>query len=517
MKSTLLSFLEFSLLESLQSKAEAYALQKMREREGDPSLPIEKVMADQVVGQIFAMTSNNPNYTKPFLKFYFEDGAPLSTPRDNPEAGSLEKLIDIINNKSNLISVLARNIGKSGTQDVLLYFDSLKAEGTPSGFERLFDEIRTIEREKEAKEVFINRLPAVLREEYKKADPEKRNRLINAAVQFKRLDQEFGNPKKPDSFPSTRFFKKIAALKTLGLNEVISTADNMIKSYQNIGRIIEVIEELEPEVGILYNNNDYLAISVRTERSQKKLCSIANWCINRGAFGDYASTGLQINIFNFNVDPSDPMFLTGTTVWHSDQSEAGTVRTSHNIDDTAIVEHSNPRKHLLKLGYPNELVDAVVSKFSDDENIQRAVYSILSKSMPSRGNDLGQAKAILDLIIRKSAEIFLIKDERLNRMIIDIVKKYIPTDVDRKVIIDSFKRKGITSITSFQLLTSLVDSLSQEEATAFIDDTVSILNDFAEAADRGAAKMNKKEILSNKDRLVSGLQNLVKTDSERVS
>ena len=38
-----------------------------------------------------------------------------------------------------------------------------------------------------------------------------------------------------------------------------------------------------------------------------------------------------MNIFNFGTDPSDPLFLTGTTIYYT-----GKVRTSHDINDKHI-------------------------------------------------------------------------------------------------------------------------------------------------------------------------------------
>ena len=115
------------------------------------------------------------------------------------------------------------------------------------------------------------------------------------------------------------------------------------------------LEELEPEAGVIYSDDQYLVMSMRTENAQKKLCSVANWCINRGSFSSYATDAVQLNIFNFGTDPSDPLFLTGTTVYYN-----GRVRTSHDINDRHIMKSSDPAEHLSQLGYPDSLVSNVV-------------------------------------------------------------------------------------------------------------------------------------------------------------
>jgi hypothetical protein len=170
-----------------------------------------------------------------------------------------------------------------------------------------------------------------------------------------------------------RLFEKIKSMERWDIKDVIKYISNYIGGFSNLEmqKKIDELENLEPEAGIIYSDDNYLVMTMRTEDAQKALCSVANWCINRGSFHTYANKGLQINIFNFGTDPSDPLFLTGNTI-----SFEGKVTDSHDIYDGPIVKDRDPREHLTRLGYPRALVDTVMYSLEPEFAIKKSLSQL---------------------------------------------------------------------------------------------------------------------------------------------
>lgn len=359
------SFIEWGLNENI-SAAKSYMQKKyasIHRKTVSELTPEEKdkALKDEAFLEIMALLKNHPGYVFPFVKFHFDQKVPISSNSDTDEIISLSQLIDVITNKKYIIQQLSKPIEKWAT---------IESENGISGFEQLTDEIRTIEREKEAK-WFVNALPKGLRDKYRELDSEDKKRIITLAVQLNDLGKS----------AIDRLFEKIKAMESWKIKDVIEYISNYVDGFSNLKmkEKISELESLQPEAGILYSDDKYLVMSIRTESAQKKLCAVANWCINRGRFNSYADKGVQINIFNFDADPSSLLFLTGTTI-----SFGGVVTDSHDIEDHNIKTRSDVAEHFTSLGYPKSLVNAVVRELPDEYAIKKALTEINKEGLSKK-------------------------------------------------------------------------------------------------------------------------------------
>ena len=401
-----------------------------------------KALDSPAIKEIFELTKNHPNYSLPFLRFYFEHRAPIKVTAENPDAPSLEYLMNIITTKKQMLSQLEHNFD---------YYASLKPEESGrSGFERLTDELRTLERAKEAK-WFVDGLPRNLRDQYRELSKNEQAKVINIAIQLKEIGKS----------AIDRLFKKIKAFKDI--DEVIDAASKQIKGYSNLGlgKKISEIESLEPEAGIVYSDDQYLVLSVRTENAQKKLCSIANWCINRGSFSGYANNAVQLNIFNFGIDPSNPLFLTGTTIYYN-----GKVRTSHDINDNYIQKSEDPEKHLLSLGYPEKLVSSIQQEFPAEVMIKKIIYDLNVDKLSPEG--------LLGAIIKQSYTVDPSTDPTVLEIILDIIRTRIKTNMTRQQVVSFYVKNGVLSKFSAQLLKVLLEDATKTETQAILSSTLEV-------------------------------------------
>jgi hypothetical protein len=390
---------------------------------------------------IFSLTKDYPSYSASFLRFYFEHNAPIETPADNPEAYSLEKMINILKTRKQLISQLPHNFD---------YYASLKPERRITGWERLTDSLRTLERAKEAK-WFVDSLPRPLRDGYRALPTEEQAAVITLAIKLKELGKEV----------TARLFEKIKAFSSWTISDVISYASNYVKGYSNLDmrKKIDEIESLAPEAGIIYSDDQYVVVSIRTEASQKELCAIANWCINRGRFAEYSEEAVQLNIFNFGADPTDPLFLTGTTVYYS-----GKVRTSHDINDDYIQKSQDPAKHFLALGYPKELVSAVMVQFPIEASIKKIVYDLKL--------DTKSPEDLLFGLIRESYRSDYASDPRVMEIIGQIIDIRVREKMSRVQVVQLYVKYGVLSKFSAQILKSLVVDPTKTEMQQILSSTL---------------------------------------------
>lgn len=444
----IISFASWAPLNENTAVAKQYVFKRAAKKlEKDPAnltdAEKKEILDKPSIKEIFELTKSHPNYSLPFVRFYFEHKAAIKSPAENPDAPSLEYLMNIIKNKKQMLSQLEHNFD---------YYASLKPDNGISGFERLTDELRTLERAKDAK-WFVDALPKPLRDQYRTMSKEEQAKVITLAIQLKDLGES----------AISRLFEKIKAFSSWNIEKVIDYAANYVKGYSNLGmgKKIAEIEALEPEAGIIYSDDQYLVLSVRTENAQKKLCSVANWCINRGSFSGYAKEAVQLNIFNFGIDPSDPLFLTGTTIYYN-----GKVRTSHDINDTYIQKSDNPVNHFTALGYPEKLVSAVMLQFPAEVMIKKIIYDLnLDKLTP---------EGLLLSIIKQSYSVDPSADPTVLEVVLSIIKTRIKDAMTRQQVVSFYVKNGVLSKFSAQLLKILLDGATKTETQSILSSTLEV-------------------------------------------
>jgi hypothetical protein len=394
----------------------------------------DKALTEPAYLQILEIVKAYPGYAMPFIKFHFDHGATIQ---------DLTQLLEIVKTKKYLIQQLTMPIEQ---------WSNIEPVNGIKGFEQLMDEIRTMERAKDAK-WFMEALPKPLRDQYRLLDGERKKEAITLAIQLKELGES----------AIGRLFAKIKAMSSWTIEQVLEYTANYVKGFANLGlsKKVKELEELEPEAGVIYSDEQYLVMSMRTENAQKKLCSVANWCINRGSFSSYASDAVQLNIFNFGTDPSDPLFLTGTTVYYN-----GKVRTSHDINDRHIMKSSDPTEHLTQLGYPQALVSNVVQELATEMMVKKVVYDLkLDKTKPVE---------LLFNIIKQSYLVDPAANQDSLNIVLHIVDTRIKENLTQDQVLKMYKDQGVLSKFSAQLVKMLLADASAQDIQAIIDATLSI-------------------------------------------
>ena len=444
----------------------------------------DEALNDPAYKKILDLIGNNHGYAGPFVKFHFEQGVPIKIRSvEDEEIRDLTSLLNVLLKKKHLVSRLPMEIEQ---------YASLKKEGIVTGFEKLTDAIRTIEREDGAKWL-IDRFPLNLRNQYRKLSREEQNPLINAAYAL----EEHGE------IITERLLEKIKAM-VWDIHKVIDYINEYLYGYDNADRETKMkdIKKLSPQAGVLYFDDKYLAISVRTEEAQKKLCSIANWCINRGDFEKYKDKAVQINIFDYTKDLSDPLFLTGTTIKYD-----GDVSASHDINDVLIIKSKDYMEHFRLLGYPDYVLKALANKIP--------LEILHDEIMDEIGVDYSDnaRKIVQKLIkIKKQSISGEVSDEYWNKAI-EIVSSIVKENIGsyRTPLIELFTDAGIMSYAALEVFNSLIDDVTKEEAKKIIDITEETLDSFEDlltvdyTLDPSLVK-SMKEILKDRDEFMIKLK-----------
>jgi hypothetical protein len=477
----------------------------------------EKALASKDYKAILDLLRDQPGYVMPFVKFHYDQRIPLP---------DLTELAGLIRTKKHIIQQLSRSIDQ--------YAATPEINGV-SGFEALNDEIRTIDREKEAKWI-IERLPSRLKAKYRELQPSEQKVLLASAHQLTALGKEI----------TDRLFQKIKSMENLPIQEVIEYIANFIKGYANLDvkKKMDKIAELDPEAGVLYMDDRFMVLSLRTEKAQKALCAVANWCINRGSFSSYASNALQINIFDFAENPGSPLFLTGNTVNYS-----GNVSNSHDLNDSNFFgQYSDGRctnssyaasnalasrdvhpsqsgcsyqKHFHNLGYPDILIHAVEAQFQNEVMVKKIVYDL--------GLNKYDTKTLLFNIIKQSYTLDPATTPETLLIILDIVRTRITATLSREQVVELYSQYGVASKFSAYLLAELLPEATDSEKKGIIEKTLSLFKIVNATVRKYPESLNKfpqlrntipqqREILQGlgvpDDQIESVMESITRIDSE---
>jgi len=427
-----------------------------------------------------------PGWVNAFVRFHFDQGKSLEDLiglRNNLETyknflGGLPKNIDeyakiVYEPKAEKIKKLENTLRKaqeSGDEarieGVMNQIKSVRAQEETdirSGFEMLDDELAYIEKEREARWL-IDALPSNaasdprnplyvagrvvnLKDQYRNADPELKNQIINAGSIIAKSENAEENKE--------RFLKKISAFDSI--ENLSITASSFSKALGgNTDKLLKQAEALYPGVAIMYSDEQYVALSLRSEDAQKELCGAANWCINRGAFWSYAKGNIQLAVFNFELAPTDRFFLIGITI-----AKDGKVTTSHDVNDSRISNGSEKYyEQLARMGYPNIMISEI-QKYFDQEHKVKSLTDDFYKDGKSLSESINKflrvsyiyenkvafesVKSIFYQILKQNIELNMLKSK--NEM--ELVRKCFTGDPSRNI------AGGIMNTTAIELFDTI--------------------------------------------------------------
>jgi hypothetical protein len=314
-----------------------------------------------------------------------------------------------------------------------------------SGYEALMDQFAQIEFRRKGKWL-IDKLPRAIRDKARAATPEEQQALFRLGANLANEDPEI----------QKRLMKKVNRFLDKPIAAFIQYATNFADAQNIEGGAIKLAaqaEELAPAVNVMYDDDRYVVMSIRTEAAQKALCSAANWCINTWAWKQYATGAVQINIFDFGVPTTDPLHIVGTTIYYN-----GNVRTSHDINDIAIKKSDDPAEHFTKLGYPAEVVDSIVKPLS----AECAVKQVLDEGASAK-----TGRAIIDKIMTAGHSL-QIADQSMStyaeQEIVNVVDQEMGQLIKMQDVVDSFKQFGVLSTFAAKLYNKLIVGSAVSEA-----------------------------------------------------
>lgn len=434
----------------------------------------KEALSDKAYQSILKIIGDNTGYASAFVKFHFEQRVPIQ---------KLAELFTKLQTEKHILPNLPKNLDQ---------YASAEKVGAANGFEQLNDAIRTLERVKEAK-WFIDNLPRPVRDQYRSASNELKTEVINLAHQLSELEKA----------NIARLMEKIKAFSDWKLDDVIKYCMNYAAGFSNLNlsEKISEIESLAPQAGILYSDDRYLMLSMRTEDAQKKLCSVANWCINRGSFSQYARNALQINIFDFSKETTDPMFLTGTTI-----SYDGRVTASHDINDKNIMSVSAYDEHFKNLKYPESLIRAFAASLQTEVSIKKVVYKLsIDNVSPDR---LLTSTLHASYELEDSFDISVLKE--LVLIIQDRLAGIIERKSGRDSIIKIFEDNGVLSKLSLSIAYSLFGKTARDAYARLYKATSEIYAEIEDEVGKNPTLLNDlvKNVLAQKEYIIVNLQML---------
>jgi hypothetical protein len=401
--------------------------------------------------KIREMLKGNDGYVFAFVRFHFEHGASLN---------DLEELYQKIKENAGSLNSLPMSIEEYSKQEIV---------NGVNPFEALMDQFHNIQERRKYRWI-IDKVNRDLRNNIKALPPQEISRLYKAAKLIDDADADAGDYIDPETNRPTN--NRMSLLKKSNAftdaMEYIKWAEEMAQGVSNSDLLSKVnsLRALQPEAGIVYNGGGYLVLSIRTENAQKELCSVANWCINRGSWGSYGGQkgALQYNIFNFNLPVTHPMHITGTTIYSN-----GSVNTSHDKNDDHIKRSSDPTEHFTKLGYPEELIKTLISGMDKEYLIKNIVADI--------GIDSSSPSELLTTLVKATYKMNLDIEEGVRNIMIGIVRDRLSKSMSREKILEIYMKFGVLSPFSGRILNILIPDLTDDEKTKLLNNNDQLIND----------------------------------------
>jgi hypothetical protein len=406
--------------------------------------------------KILKLAEPFPSLTLAFIKFHFDQNIPI-------KSGVLN-----LTNLANQLSDPATNaIIKALPKQIIQYANQETGDqlGHGSGFEELTDQINKGIRSKAVYAEILDKIPNPLRSLIKSQPEDSLVKIINLMTELSSINKKIGEFIETDKDsplfgkPTTvlrNFFLFVSAFKNKPVKDFYEKITAMVKGLSsNKAEKIAKATRLEPQVKILYDKDNYLAFSVRTEEAQKELCSEANWCLNTGSFKSYVANAVQLNIINYNEPIATAKYITGTTI----KFDSGEVTSSSDYNNFNIKNSSNLETHLLNNGYPDKLVKSIVSQMPSEILIKYALYSI--------GDSSVGLLTFIEKMITSTYRPPLTKTTVIGKLnldeIIKIIQPQITEHLDERKLVDLYKRYGLLSLDSANLFKLLVPNISEED------------------------------------------------------
>lgn len=478
--SNILSFSNWASADVLNEnvqRAKKYLIDQYVEENGLSEVTPEdevKALDIPIYKQIRELLKDNDGYVYAFVKFAIDHNAPFTAPNNGM---SLTKLYSLIREYAGSLNTLPMSIEE--------YAMSTEPINGVDSFEALMDAFSKIELRKKHRWV-IDKVNGTLRRSIKTMSPAEIDRLYKAAEIIDRVDSTIGEFEDPETGKKTNN-QRLILIKSnaysdgqVYLKALEDTAQGIFNS--NIIDKIEEVKKVSPEASVIYADGRYLAIAVRTERAQRELFKIVHiaWCINdRGLWNNYGGKpdALQYNIFDFDKNINDKLYLVGNTVGFD-----GVLRNCHDRNDDPILKTSNWGNNLKQLGYPDELIESLTGSVVSEASIKPLVTGL--------GLNSSDLSTLLLTVIKASYSRDVESDPEIKKILSNIIKNQILNKLADDKIIEIYSKNGIFTPFSARVLNTLVPNISDSEKNQILEKNNMSINSLKKIVDHLGPEYN---------------------------
>lgn len=503
------------LMENIQA-AKDYLIKKYAEKKKVKPSELsdeekKEILMDRKFIEIKNLLDKQPGYVFPFLVFYIEQKAHIE---------ELEEILTYLTRFKGQLSELSMPVG-----------DFTKVvpddEDHRPGYERLGDELRNIERRRKLKE-FYNELTPRMKKAFNRASKEELDELTTISNQLKGLKDVVDDEgivknawktfaKTMKKYDHVELYPQYSDEK-VALRDIIRDALDHIKTWgQDENALLKSLKELGPKAGILYSKGGYIAMSARTPEAQRAVCADTNWCIRTDStFWSYGKGRVQINILNKKLPITNDLSLIGMTVNPDGTIHTDADRPNHRLRDKNGNYFRNYIDALRGLGYPEDLISGVQSKFEKECDIKLALEYYYRE-----GESLTPSKIIHSLISMNKGFLSGVMPEEDWKEVSAIVAEIIAKDkgLSKSTFMKMFTEFGIYTEATFNVFDALVGKEYTKEEMEKIKETsldgIQAMEDILNLDDLDSLGVKERDII-DMESIVANRDWIIKQFDKRI-
>jgi hypothetical protein len=400
--------------------------------------------------EILQLLSGNPGYVFSFVKFMENGRATIE---------DLRTLYGYIREYAGSLNQLSMSIDAYSNQ---------KATGEVRPIDALLAEFNMFKLKRKHGWA-IEKVNSTLRNNIKSQfSPAEMEKLLTAAAEIDSADEELGPFVDPQTGEQSTHRKSILSQTnafedpTKYLRRLEEYAKGL--SSNEVTEKISEIKKMGPQASILYAKENYVVVSVRTEDAQVETCSLGRWCINRRQ-GYWRSHGgqteaIQVNIFNYNLPNTDLFHIVGTTITN------GRITASHDKENNSVIKSTDPENHFAGLKYPENLVKSIVPLFGPELEMKKLVTGAgIAGTSPRK---------VLDSVLLASHAVNRSSIGDSEESLLSIIREHVVPTIPAEDVVDTFSKRGITSIPMANIFNLFEGRLSEEQRSTVINKTEEI-------------------------------------------
>jgi hypothetical protein len=445
-----------------------YAESKKIKTSEIPAETKDKILKDPDFIAIRDMVQKDPGYTPLFVKFFFDQKAPI---------GNLQVIYDLLKEfKQNILKDLPMKLNDYG--------EMIPKKGKTPGWEILEDDLRLIPRKIKLRKLYNALLPK-MKEEFEKATEEQIKDLTEIANEIDRLQDKEGIDDKGNKITRKpwRSYEE-----TLGKYEnspipgypggyydeyrnpkeafryLIEDSKKWIETWNtDEDEIIETIKGLGAKVGFLYNEDGYVIVSARNSKAVEVIGASTPWCVKvETQYWRYNEGNVQLIIINKNISTVNVNSLIGLTVTKNQIVKDAFDKNNKTSPTNSLMKVGITLENFLKgLKFPPSVIERTLREFEREKSIKIALEIFFKE-----GSHMDVSKIVSSLvnINRGLLEGKFAEDEWAK--IVGIVSILVKEEENLKVaeFIKFFEENGLATENTWRVFDTIVKEEYTEES-----------------------------------------------------